>query len=50
MLGIRFDTKAAGLEKELRAIDDDDRLRELFDRAAECASLGEFRERMADGL
>jgi hypothetical protein len=47
MLRIRFGSKAARLEGDLDAIDDDDRLRDLFGRAARCASLGEFRERLS---
>ncbi len=47
MLRIRFGSKAGRLEGDLDAIDDDDRLRDLFDRAARCASLGEFRERLS---
>jgi hypothetical protein len=46
MLRIRFGSKAARLEGDLDAIDDDNRLRDLFDRDARCASLGEFRERL----
>jgi hypothetical protein len=47
MLGIRFGSKAARLERDLDTIDDDDRLRDLFDQAAHCSSLGEFRERLS---
>jgi hypothetical protein len=47
MLGIRFGSKAARLERDLDAIDDDDRLRDLFDQAAHWSSLGEFRDRLS---
>lgn len=47
MLRIRFGSKAVRLERDLDAIDDGDRLRDRFDRAARCASLGEFRERLS---
>jgi hypothetical protein len=47
ILGIRFGIKAGRLERDLDAIDSDDRLHALFDRAAQCASLGEFRERVS---
>jgi hypothetical protein len=47
MLRIRFGSKAVRLERDLDAIDDGDRLRDLFDRAARCASLREFRERLS---
>ena len=47
MLGIRFGIKAGRVERDLDAIKIDHRLHDLFDLATRCASLGEFRERLA---
>jgi hypothetical protein len=45
LLGIRFGKRLGKVEAELKAIEDDDRLRALFDHAAECPDLASFRER-----
>jgi hypothetical protein len=42
LLGIRFGKKVGKIEAELKAIEDDDRLRTLFDHAAECPDLASF--------
>lgn len=46
MLGIRCGIRAGRLESDLDAIEDNDRLPELSDRAIRCPSLEEFRERL----
>jgi hypothetical protein len=46
LLGIRFGETAQGIEAELKGIDDNNRLKELFERAARCRSLASFRKHL----
>ena len=43
----RFGTKAEALKTELKAIDDEGRLKELVKHSATCRSLGSFRKRLS---
>jgi hypothetical protein len=42
----RFGAAAAALETEIRAIDDDGRLKDMIERAATCRSLASFRKKL----